>query len=271
MKRLAILAVFAAVAVHAIGTTPAHAGELDSFLAVGPSFTSLGEISTAVARFDAIIALLNAYSDDAGGDVSGSVEPIGTIGEGLSIVAGERYWVLPGFALGIGMEYSQSRDGTSGAYRSREGQTITESNIDIQVVSRLLAVALDIQAVVLDIGAQLGVGVRLGYALGRLDVSSTFEVPEGYPDRLAGIPPDLDERYTGGAFGGELAITVSLPLASWLSARTEVGYRMVPVQLTNDLGVQLDFDGDGSPERISLSGFVVRIGFSLRLDLSTTE
>jgi len=264
MKRLTISTAFMALIPLVLVPLAIEAGEWDSHFSAGPSLTSMGELTTVVARFDAILQVLNDYFEEFPAEVRGVVPPIRRIGGGVSVIAGERYWLWPGFALGIATEFSHSRDGTSGVYQSRE----RDYAVDVHVEASLLGAALDVQAIVLDAGIRLGVGIRLGYYLARLDVLSSFEVPQEYPDQLAGIPPDLEDRFTGGAFGGEFAFVVSYPIAPWLTARAEAIYRVVPAQLANTVGDQLDFDGNGTPERISLGGFAVRLGFSLRLDLS---
>jgi hypothetical protein len=269
MKRLAILTAPVAIVLLVLGPLSADGGELDSHFAVGPSLTSLGEIRTVVERFDAILGILNSYFEAFGADVRGSVAPIGSIGGGISVTAGQRYWLLPGFGVGAVVAFAQCRDGTSGVYESRSGSTLTPYPVNIRVDGRLLDAALDLQAVLLNAGVRIGAGIRLGYYFGRLDVVSVLEIPDEYPDQLAGIPPEVDDRFTGGAFGGEFAITLSVPIASWLTVRGEAVYRIVPMQLTNEIGDQLDFDGNGIPERISFGGLVFRVGVCLRLDLSS--
>ncbi|UCF09624.1 MAG: hypothetical protein JSW65_06075 [Candidatus Bipolaricaulota bacterium] len=262
MRRLAVLAVLLTLA-----SMPVVAGDLDLHVGAGPSMATLGELNTVVSRFDAIIAVLDEFFDQLD-EVQGTVGPIGRAGRGLSLSAGERYWLTERFALGGEVSYFGSSEGTSGIYTSKQGAEGTQSTIDIQLRSRLLSAALETQLVFLNADLTLGAVMRLGYHYASLDVFSLFEIPAEYPDVLAGVPADIDDRFVGGAFGGELGLTVRYPLFPWLHGHAEVTYRYVPLRVTNAEGFHLDLDGNGTPEQIDLGGFTVRLGLSVRVDLS---
>ena len=239
------------------------AGPLELGLAVGPSFTSLDSFNESVGVFNALIDHLNE-TFDVHPDVSGTVAPMPSMGTGLHLSAAEQYRWTDWFALGGQVEYVGSSSATAGFYQGSE-----ISQIDVEYRSHVLGAVLGGEVTFVDLGLRLGATAGVGYFHTILDRKVIFQIPAEYPDAIAGLPPEGEARYTGGAFGLEAGIILSYPVFDWLTIGTRVVYRTAEVDsLKTSQGIGLDLNGDGQNESVSLSGLAVQFAVSINIDLS---
>jgi len=240
----------------------AAAGTLEFTFGGGPSAISLSDINASISVFNALIEHLNE-TVDVHPDLSGSVAPLPPMTSGLSLTAGERYWILDWLGLGVSIAHLRTSTATSGHYEGADISTVAVL-VDVQNVNMLVGGRITF----LDMGLRLSADVAAGYAyaIARRDV--TFEVPEEYPDVLSGVPEAGASRYTGGAFGLEVGLDLSYPIADWFGVGATVAYRSAHVPtLTDSTGAELDMDSDGRSEPAELGGITVRLTFSLSIDL----
>jgi hypothetical protein len=109
----------------------------------------------------------------------------------------------------------------------------------------------------------------VGYFHTIFDRKVILQIPAEYPDAIAGLPPEGEGRYTGGAFGLEAGIALTYPIFDWFTIGTQVVYRTAEVDsLKTSQGVKLDLNGDGQSESVNLSGLAVQFTFSISIDLS---
>jgi hypothetical protein len=241
----------------------ASAGPLELFIGAGPSATSLAEINSSVGVLNTLIAHLNE-TFDVHPDVTGTVAPLEPIGSGLSLQAGERYWILDWLSLGGRIEYASAATATAGQYQGSEVSHIT---IDLGYGS--VGIIGTGRAVFLDAGLQLAADLGAGYYYAFVDRAVMFEVPSEYPEVISGIPPEGDARYSGGTFGFELGLALDYPVTDWLVLGSLLKYQAAQVPRLQDAqGTALDLDGDGTVESITLDGVTVALTFSIRFDLS---
>jgi hypothetical protein len=239
------------------------AGPLELGFGVGPSFTSLDSFNESIGVFNALIDHLNE-TFAVHPDVSGTIAPLSTMGGGVYLSAAEKYRLTNWFALGAHVEYMGSSSSTIGFYQGSE-----ISQIDISYGSHVLGAMLVGDITFVDLGLRLGVNGGVGYFHTILDRRVVFQIPDEYPDAIAGIPPEGEERYTGGAFGFEAGITLSYPVFEWLTIGSQVIYRAAEVgSLSTSQGVEMDLNGDGQGESVNLSGLAVQFTFSINIDLS---
>lgn len=239
------------------------AGPLELGLGVGPSFTSLDSFNESIGVFNVLIEHLNE-TFDVHPDVSGTVVPMPTMGTGMVLSASEQYRITDWFAFGAHVEYSGSSSSTTGFY---QGSDI--SQIDVAYDAHVLGIVLGADVTFVDVGLRLGAIGGVGYYHTILDRKVVFEIPSEYPDVVAGLPPEGEGRYTGGAFGLEAGITLSYPLLDWLTVGTRVIYHTAEVDsLQTPQGIGLDLDGDGQNESVNLTGLAVQFTFSINIDLS---
>ncbi len=241
----------------------AIAGPLEMSLGGGPSVASLDAINESIGLFNALIAHLNETFDVHPG-VTGSVAPISPIGGGMYLHAAERYWLTDWFALGGHLGYSRSSASTTGFY---EGAEISEISVDLAFHS--VDGVLGAEATFLDVGLRLSAFGGVGYYYVILDRKTVFEIPEEYPDVIAGVPPNGEGRYTGGSIGFEGGISLTYPVAPWFMIGSRLTYRSARIAELTDAGANvLDLDGDGIGEPISLNGLTVELTVSIDIDLS---
>jgi len=239
------------------------AGSLEMSVGAGPSATSLDALNHAFDVVNALIVHLNETFDDHP-DVDGTVAPIGTIGSGLSLQAGERYWPTDWLGLGGRIGYSGAAARTAGSYHGAE-----VSEIDVSLGVRTISGVLCASTVFLDVGLQLGADIGVGYYHTTVDRSVVFEIPEEYPQAISNVPPEGTARYSGGTIGFEAGFFLAYPLFPSLSLGTSVSYRTARIAIARDAdGIGLDFDGDGQTETIDLNGITVQLTVSLTIDLS---
>lgn len=240
----------------------AGAGPLEFAFAAGPSAMSLASLNDSIGVFNALIEHLNETAD-VHPDLAGEVLPLGAFGSGLSLHAGERYWLAGGLALGASIDYFRTSTDTLGHYEGADVSTV-DLSFDLTTISGLL----NVRATFVDLGIRLSADVGVGYYHAITNRSVVFEVPPEYPDVLSGVPPDGTGRYSGGTFGFEAGLALTVPVADWFVLGTTVAYRSATVQALHDgTGAELDVDGDGRSEPAQLGGMTVRLMLALRIDL----
>ena len=239
------------------------AGPLEMGFGAGPSFTSLNSFNESIDVYNTLIDHLNETFDIHPG-VTGTVAAMPSLGTGLYLSASEQYRLTDWFAFGVQVEYAGSSSATTGFY---QGSEISE--IDLAFGSHLLGAILGGEVTFVDLGLRLGATGGVGYFYTILDRKAVFQIPAEFPDAIAGLPPEGEERYTGGAFGLEAGITLTYPIIDWFTIGTRVTYRTAEVgSLKNSQGIELDLNGDGQSEPVSLSGLAVQFTFSINIDLS---
>jgi len=140
-----------------------------------------------------------------------------TMGRGLYLSAAEKYRLTDWFALGAHVEYMRSSSSTVGFYQGSE-----ISQIDVSYGAHVLGVVLGGDITFVDLGLRLGASGGVGYFHTILDRNVVFQIPAEYPDAIAGVPPEGEGRYTGGAFGLEAGITLSYPVFEWFTIGTQI-------------------------------------------------
>lgn len=244
----------------------ANAGPLEISFGGGPNATALADVNASIGVFNTLIEHLNE-TFEVHPDVSGSVDPIGPMVSGFSFCAGERFWLTDWFGLGATVEYAHSTSSTIGFF---EGSNI--STIDVALGLTAVSVTLGGRATFLDAGLRLAIDAGVAYSYAILDRAVIFEVPSEYPDTISGVPPDGDDRFTGSTIGFEVGLSLFYPIAEWFIIGSSVSYRTATIDsVANREGVELDLDGDGTPEAIDLDGITVRLSFSLSIDLSIND
>ncbi len=239
------------------------AGPLELGFGAGPSFTSLDSFNESIGVFNTLIEHLNE-TFDVHPDVTGTVAPMPSMGTGLYLSAGEHYWLTDWFALGAHVEYMGSSSATTGVYQGSE-----TSQIDLSYRSHVVGVVLSGNVTFVDLGLSLGATGGVGYFYTILDRKVIFQIPAEYPYATAGLPPEGEGRFTGGAFGLEAGISLNYPIFDWLAIGTRVTYRTAKVDsLATSQGIGLDLNGDGQSESVSLNGLAVQFMFSINIDLS---
>jgi len=240
----------------------AIAGPLELGFGGGPSFTSLDSFNESIGVFNALIESLNE-TFEVHPDVTGTVAPMPFIGTGMYLSASEQYRLTDWFALGAHVEYTGSSSSTVGFYQGNE-----ISQIDVSYRSHVLGVVLGGDVTFVDLGLRLGATGGVGYFHTILDRNVIFEIPAEYPEAIAGLPPEGEGRFTGGAFGLEAGITLTYPLFDWLTIGTQVIYRTAEVgSLNTAQGIEMDLNGDGQGESVNLGGIAVEFTFSINIDL----
>jgi len=239
------------------------AGPLEMGLGAGPSFTSLDSFNESIGVLNTLIEHLNE-TFDVHPDVTGTVTPMPSVGTGLYLSAGEQYRLTDWFGFGAHVEYAGSSSSTTGIYQGSE-----ISQVDLSYRSHILGAVLGGDITFVDLGLRLGVTAGVGYFYTILDHKVVFQIPAEFPDAIAGLPPEGEGRYTGGAFGLEAGITLSYPILDWFTIGTRVIYRSAEIDsLANSQGIALDLNGDGISESVNLSGLAVQFTFSINIDLS---
>jgi hypothetical protein len=239
------------------------AGTLEMSFGGGPSAISLDAINESIGVFNTLIAHLNE-TFAVHPDVTGSVDPVSPIGGGMYLHAAERYWLTDWFALGGHIGYSSASTATTGFF---EGAGVSEISVDLAFHS--VGGVIGGEATFLDVGLRLGVFGGIGYYYVLFDRKTVFEIPEEYPDIIAGIPPEDEGRYTGGSVGFEAGLSLTYPVAPWFMIGSRLTYRSARIaELTDATADVLDLDGDEIGESISLSGLMVQLTVSINIDLS---
>ena len=261
MRRLASVLLFVLLA-----SLTGVAGPLEMWIGGGPAATSLAELNAAITVFNTLIIHLNE-TFEVHPDVSGTVESLDPILSGLSLRAGERYWLTDWFAVGGQVEYVSSSSETSGQYQGSSASTI-----DIALGFHNVGFLLSSRFMFLDMGLQLGAEAGVGYYYSVVTRDVLFEIPVEYTDGLSGVPADGSGRFTGGTIGFEGGVSLAYPVTPWFTIGSLLTYRSATVSsLSDGQGALLDIDSDGTPESINLSGITVQLTFSINIDLSLDE
>lgn len=257
MKPLASVLMVIGVAASAGIAAPLEMG-----LGAGPSFTSLDSLNNSISALNTLIEHLNEVFS-VHPDVTGTVPSMPSMGTGLSLYAGEYYRLNDWLAVGVHLEYAGSASGTEGVYR---GGTV--STVDLYYQAQVLGVVLGSEVTFVDLGLRLGAVGGLGFFYAIVDQRILFEIPDEYPEAIAGVPSTTEGRYRGGSLGLEAGLNLSYPVFEWLAVGAQVRYRSANVRvLRNAQGDPLglaDDDGDS----LSLHGLAVQLHFSISIDLS---
>jgi hypothetical protein len=263
MKVLAVLLLAIAPALLSLTAT---AASLEIGFGAGPAAISLGSLNASIGVFNALITHLNE-TFETHPDVTGFVEPLAAMVSGLSMQAGEGFWLTDWFGLAAAVEYFRTSTGTVGHYAGS-----TTSTIDVSADLAVVSVRLGARATFLDMGLRLAADAAAGYHHVVSNTAVVFEIPEEYPDTISGVPPSGVGRYTGDTFGFELGLSLVYPVSPWVSLGASIGYRSATVPTIADAaGSKLDLDGDGTPEAIDLDGISVRLTLAFSFDLSSNE
>ena len=258
----------AAVCLLLLLAWPAAAGSLEFAVEGGPTAVALVELNADVDRVNAVIRHVNETLALLP-NVEGQVPEIERLGGGICLEAAERY--RPSEWLGIGgkLSYARTAKEMSGQYVSTDTSEISsvEMALDLVAVGALLDMTFDF----LDAGILLGGGLSAGYYFVGFAHTSLFEIPEEYPEALSGLPPDAQAQYSGGGFGLEASLHVSVPVFSGFSIETAVAYRYAQASLADGSGQRPDLDGNGPVDRTDLSGMTVRIGFSWEVEIPGSD
>ncbi len=247
---------------------PAAAGSLEFAVAGGPTAVALVEINADVDRVNAIIRHVNETLALLP-NVEGQVPEIERLGGGICLEAAERYRLTDWLGLGGKLSYARAAGEMSGQYLSTDTSEVSmvEMALDLVAVGALLDMTFDF----LDAGIMLGGELAAGYYFVGLSHNSLFEIPQEYPEALSGLPPDAQAQYTGGGFGLEASLSVSIPVFSGFSIETAVAYRYAQASLADGSGQRPDLDGNGPVDGTDLSGMTVRIGFSLEVGIPGSD
>lgn len=239
------------------------AGPIEIYFSGGPSAAALGEINAIKDRINAIITLLN---DDIAllPEITGEVEKLDSIGSGIAYQAGERFWLSDRFALGGKLEGFRTSTSTAGVYTSSETSQIS-IDLNCYAVGFLVSGRYDF----LDAGVVLSAELGAGYYYSGFNRAITFQIPPEYPTAISWLPPEGEGRYSGFALGFEGGLSLFFPITDWLRVGSSLFYRSLTLGGMRDRqGNSLDIDGDGTPEKVDLSGITVQFTFSLVVDLN---
>jgi len=265
MKALASVMVILLLGGSALGAPLGSASAQPLELSIGAGLTtmSLDDINTAILVFNTLITHLNETLAVIPG-VSGAVDPLEPLYSGLDFSASERFWVSDWLALTGCLEYARAATSTYGQYHGADTSTIA-----VSATLSSFHVLAGARIEFLDAGLRLAADAAAGYFYSMLDHAVTFEIPSEYPDVIAGVPPEGEDRHSGGGFGLAASLSLSYPIVEGFAVEALVGYRWASVPtLRNAAGTALDLDGNGAPESATLDGLSVRVGFALTFDLS---
>jgi len=242
---------------------PVMAGSLELALGAGPSFAALDAANDSIEVFNALIVHLNE-TFDVHPDVSGTIAPMPSMGRGLFLSGAERYWLTEWFGFGAHIDYFGAASDTAGFY---QGDAV--SRIDLSYALDVVSASMAADVAFVDVGIRIGASIGAGYHYGTLEQTVVFEVPDEYPETIAGIPPEGEDRFTGGGLGFEASMFIAYPITEWLIVGTRVAYRSASIpEFTNAAGTPWDPDGDERANGLNLTGFAVQLSFSIAIDLS---
>lgn len=253
-----------ALAVLILWAAMLSAGPIEIYLSGGPSAVALDEINTIRGRINAIITELNDTIALLPEIITGEVEQLDSIGGGIAYQAGERFFVSDRFSLGGKLEGFRTATSTAGVYTSSETSEIS-IDLDCYTVGFLLSGRYGF----LDAGVILSAELGAGYYYSGFNRAITFQIPPEYPTAISGLPPEGEDRYSGSSLGFEGGLSLSFPITDWLVVGSSLFYRWLTLGGMRDQeGNSLDIDGNGTPEKVDLSGITVQFTFSLIIDLT---
>ena len=253
-------------AVLILWTATLAAGPVEVHIGGGPSAASLDEINAAITLFNALIERLNETFEELP-DVEGSVETLGRMGSCIALQVGERFLLTEHLTLGGTLDMSHTSASTAGTYLS----TVSTETSDISIALTCTDVGLVVggRYDFLNAGLILSADVGIGYYYGIFRQAITFQVPPEFPDAIAGLPPEGENRYSGFAPAVEAGLVLSFPLTDWFKVGSSVSYRFLTFTgMTDGQGNSIDLDGNGIPEKIDLGGITVELTFSILIDFS---
>ncbi len=236
----------------------ASAGGLELFAGAGPGGAALDDINAKITLFNHIIADLNETPT-----IDGNVPLIPNLGSGITYQAGERFWVTDSFAVGGKLEYFRTETSTSGSYVESD----ETSKIAIDLGCSFIGFVLAGQFNFFSYGLTIGVHGGIGYYYSGFTTSITFQMPSSYPP-ISLYPQEGEGHYNTQSLGFEAGISFGYQLSEWLGLTADITYRALTAPTITDAhGTGLDLDGDGTAERIDLSGISVQFGVSLAIQL----
>lgn len=239
------------------------AGPLELYFGGGPSAAALGEINAIKDLFNTIITELNSNIALLP-EITGEIGELDQIGGGIAYQAGERFWLSERLALGGKLEYFRTATSTAGVYTSSE-----TSEISIALNCYSVGLVLGGRYDFLEAGLVLSADLGIGYYYAGFDKAITFQIPPEYPEAISGLPPEGEGRYSGSTFGLEVGLSLSYPIADWLTIGSAIFYRSLTLSgMSDGAGTGLDVDGNGIAEEVDLGGITVQLAFSLSIDLS---
>lgn len=166
-------------------------------------------------------------------------------------------------SIGGKAEYFHTATSTAGSYKSGGETTPISIAFDCSAIGLVLTGGFNF----LNYGFTLGAHAGVGYYYSRFTSDITFEMPSGY-HHISVHPQEGKGRYTNRALGIEAGLALTYPVTNWLSIGADITYRGLTVPtLTDAHGAGLDLDGNGTVERIDLSGISVQLSISGALDL----
>ncbi len=236
----------------------AFAGELATFGGVGPGGAALDEINSKITLFNKIIESLNSTPT-----ITGTVPLIPALGHGFTYQAGERYWIFNNASIGGKIEYFHTATSTAGKYTS-DGTT---STIAIDLGCSAIGFVVTGGFNFLNYGLILGAHGGIGYYYSGFTSDITFEMPSGYPP-ISVHPHTGTGHYHSQSIGIEAGMSLFYPVTNWFGLGADLTYRALTApSLTDAHGTGLDLDGDGTAERLDLSGISVQLTISVSLNL----
>jgi len=239
------------------------AGPLELYLGAGPSAASLAEINSSLEHINTVIGALNEFFADHP-NVTGSVGLLAPVHTGLCLHAGESLQVLDWLAVGARIDYTSAATRTAGQFKGSE-----DSDIDISLRLGNIAVMATGRATFLDAGVQLAADAGAGYVHAFANRHTTFDVPSEYTYVISGIPTQGGGRFSGGAFGWEVGLSLGVPIADWFVIGSRVGYQSARTgTLTAQDGTPFSLVGDESISAITWDRVTVSLTVSVRFDLS---
>lgn len=172
-------------------------------------------------------------------------------------------------SVGGKVEYFHTASSTSGAYTPIGGGETSPIKIDLDC--SFVGFVLSGRFNFLNYGVVLSGHGGVGYYYSGFSTDITFEMPSGYPP-ISVHPQEGKGHYNNSAVGIEAGLSLFYPLTQWFTVGAALTYRALTVPtLTDAHGTGLDLDGDGTAERIDLSGISVQFTVSLAIDLSRKE
>lgn len=236
----------------------AFAGELAIFGGAGPGDAALDEINSKITLFNAIIKNINGTPT-----VTGTVPLLPVLGSGFTYQAGERFWISNNASIGGKIEYFHTATSTAGKYTSDGTSSTIAISFDCSAIGFVLTGGFNF----LNYGLTLGVHGGIGYYCSGFTSDITFEIPSGYPP--ISVHPHIGKgHYHSQSIGIEAGLSLFYPVTDWVGLGADLTYRALTApSLTDVHGTGLDLDGDGTAERIDLSGISVQLTISVSLDL----
>ncbi len=237
----------------------AIAGGVGLFAGAGPGGAALGEINQAITLYNRLLDNFNHTPT-----ITGNVPPIPQMGSGITYQAGEQFWITTDLALGGKIEYFRTSVATTGEYQSGGEKTPISIALDCSTIGFVLTGGFNF----LHYGFTLGVHGGVGYYYSGFTSNITFSVPSGYNKTISVHPHTGTGHYNNRSLGLEAGLSMVYPVTTWLALGVDTCYRALTApRLVDAHGTGLDLDGDGTAERIDLSGISVQISVSIKLDL----